>query len=245
MIFRQSVLRPGLAAFVLVAFVALAARAENSGGYSGLVAPRQDALPAQNKPQGYGGLIPGSSRASTAPNVIENPVSTQQDSTPITSQRTRTTRSKGGRVPEPDFSGLGLPGVTTAAELAQAAARYGTVMRSKKNAPNITLPPDVLKALANPMTDEKGRTLQERMTKARVDQLLELATSENVAKGDRAALIEEIRGELTRMQESLYLRKNTPPDIYKNLGMNDAYIHNDRKGVLSSIAIVEQALGRF
>lgn len=208
--------------------ITLPALAESGGGYSGLMAPKKNpALQENQKPPGYGGLIPGKTATSLSPSVQK----TEKKAPATVTPPTEPLQSQGpGKKSRP---------VQNADDIRMAAAFYA--QKSGVEKADITLPKEVIDILAKPSLDKGGLSSPEGMTKFQIGQLFNMLERPFASKEEKKTMVKSVEKKLASMQEMFYSKKAVPVEVYKRLGLPDIYVQEKAETTKKSIELIEQA----
>ncbi|MFH1157725.1 MAG: hypothetical protein V1721_02400 [Pseudomonadota bacterium] len=219
--------------FGLVVAVLLWSLAEASpvhakdSGYEGLVAPAPESGNAprdQEEPPGYSGLIPGRSGTSSA----------QQKQPP---QMTRTPGDAPQVAPR------------SSDDLKALAQVYGQD-RDGDLLPDALKKPEPLSEkttalLAGPRARIKGKLPMVYMIGEKIRKLLPQVEDERLSPEARAEMARKAYGELAPFADGLRAKKMVPDDIYRQMGLSETFIEEEKTGTTVALDELNEALQKL
>jgi len=244
-----------ISVFIGLSFAQIEQSAAN-GGYPGLfAAPKKDdkKTPSNTKrPLGYSGVISGTAPVRPEPQAQTRKTprtETSKSAKNNTKQTRKALSSRSGKSwkkprdiemsTSPTLSGAGP--IRSMDELRVYAMGDTSLKETKAAFKKIKLPARILKMLSKAPRRYDGLTSTEYKTKLQIDEMM-INLDYAQTRKERRALVDEIKENLTNMMDNFYLQKSIPNQSYSDLGLSDAYIEEQNKGIDDSIERLDVTL---
>ncbi|MCE9507227.1 MAG: hypothetical protein K8R48_02780 [Alphaproteobacteria bacterium] len=208
--------------------------APDDAGYGGLLAPAPSTggngqAPIPQEPAGYGGLIPGyvqeNSAASSPPPEKQQPqMSSTPGGTEPATPKTSDDLKNIAAIRAQDRNGNGIPD-----ELEQV----GKV--SDKTA----------KTLGTPYERIENMLPTEYMAKQNIDQLMPGVRDNKIPPKVRAENARKAHQDLETLADGLRFKKLVPDKIYRDMGLPDSFIQEEKEGNEKALVRLNEALNEL
>jgi len=204
-------------------------------GYSGLLAPAPSVnnsgqAPKQREPAGYGGLIPGyveqnsAARTPPAAGQQQTQISPTPDGSKPVAPKTSDDIKNMAAIRAQDLNGNGIPDQLEKVE---------------------KVSDKVAKTLGTPYERIENMLPTEYMAKQNIDQLMPGVRDNKIPPEVRAENARKAHQSLETLADGLRFKKVVPDKIYRDMGLPDSFIKEEKEGNEKALARLNEALNEL